>query len=101
MRRGGRYTNTYDLPSDCTEVAAANVCGSCGARARDRDAGERDQEGSRGACVHFFGGAWRGEDYSGADFGEGAELRERADGGALRGLRFVQGDCGGKFAGRD
>ncbi len=49
----------------------------------------------RVAHAYIFSGA-RGEDSR-----EGSELHKRADGTALRGVRFVQGDCRGQLAGRD
>src|SRR5580658_7508833 len=75
-----RPLNPDDLQGYCAEIPAANIQRDCGAAARYADAGECDQFESRGACVHFFGRARRGENHQRTGSGEGAELREGADG---------------------
>ena len=90
-----------ELPGHSPQVAPANIQRSRRTTARHVNAGQRDQERSRGACVHFFRRARRGKNDGGANSGEGHELREGADRRALRRMRFLQGDCRGNFAGRD
>src|SRR5208283_4614246 len=96
----GGAPSTYDLPSDRAKMAAADLRGPRRAETCNGNAGQCDQDESRGARVHLFRGARRGENHGGAHTRQGAELREWADAGALRGMRFVQGDCGRVVAGR-
>src|ERR1700683_195617 len=72
----------HDIQGYCAEVPPANIQRDCGAAARYPDAGERDPIEPRGACVHFFRRARRGENHQRADSGEGLELREGGDGWA-------------------
>src|SRR5437879_12836341 len=90
-----------ELPGHSPQVAPANVRRSRRPAARNGNAEKRDQKRPRGARLHFFGSAWRWKNDSSANPCQGAELREGADGDALRRVRFLQGDCFRDFAGRD
>src|SRR5215472_1351098 len=62
-------TLTHELSSDCQKVAAADFCGSGGARTCDGDPGQCHQERSCGPRLHLFRRARRGQNHRGADSG--------------------------------